>query len=114
MQVGTETGRNLDGQRHMPAAQIGDQHHGIGQIGITPEIRRAGEFIDIGAALRRLVAVEHGEGDVIDIEGDRKSVVKGKSVSVRVDLGGRRIIKTKTERIPNKNASTNRKTNLSK
>src|SRR3546814_18363508 len=28
-------------------------------------------------------------------EADRKSVVSGKSVSVRVDLGGRRIIKTK-------------------
>src|SRR3546814_16825851 len=28
--------------------------------------------------------------------GDRKSVVSGKSVSVRVDLGGRRIIKKKT------------------
>src|SRR3546814_11969809 len=27
---------------------------------------------------------------------DRKSVVRGKSVSVRVDLGGRRIIKKKT------------------
>src|SRR3546814_17631993 len=27
---------------------------------------------------------------------DRKSVVEGKSVSVRVDLGGRRIIKNKT------------------
>src|SRR3546814_9711086 len=27
---------------------------------------------------------------------DRKSVVKGKSVSVRVDLGGRRLIKKKT------------------
>src|SRR3546814_13613773 len=27
--------------------------------------------------------------------GDRKSVVSGKSVSVRVDLGGRRIIKNK-------------------
>src|SRR3546814_16009066 len=27
--------------------------------------------------------------------GDRKSVVEGKSVSVRVDLGGRRIIKKK-------------------
>src|SRR3546814_17004281 len=27
---------------------------------------------------------------------DRKSVVKGKSVSVRVDLGGRRIIKKKS------------------
>src|SRR3546814_12715296 len=28
---------------------------------------------------------------------DRKSVVEGKSVSVRVDLGGRRIIKKKTQ-----------------
>src|SRR3546814_12998678 len=32
------------------------------------------------------------EGDL-----DRKSVVKGKSVSVRVDLGGRRIIKKKNK-----------------
>src|SRR3546814_16620774 len=30
---------------------------------------------------------------------DRKSVVKGKSVSVRVDLGGRGIIKKKTKNI---------------
>src|SRR3546814_17827192 len=30
---------------------------------------------------------------------DRKSVVSGKSVSVRVDLGGRRIIKTKTHNL---------------
>src|SRR3546814_12724718 len=29
MQVGTETGRNLDGQRHMPAAQIGDRKSGV-------------------------------------------------------------------------------------
>src|SRR3546814_12065311 len=29
------------------------------------------------------------------VDRDRKSVVEGKSVSVRVDLGGRRIIKTK-------------------
>src|SRR3546814_17198583 len=29
---------------------------------------------------------------------DRKSVVSGQSVSVRVDLGGRRIINTKTKR----------------
>src|SRR3546814_17380372 len=32
---------------------------------------------------------------------DRKSVVQGKSVSVRVDLGGRRIIKKKTYTIYN-------------
>src|SRR3546814_16542454 len=30
-------------------------------------------------------------------EGDRKSVVEGKSVSVRVDLGGRRILQKKTQ-----------------
>src|SRR3546814_20558225 len=30
---------------------------------------------------------------------DRKSVVKGKSVSVRVDLGGRRIIKKKKKQV---------------
>src|SRR3546814_11339093 len=30
---------------------------------------------------------------------DRKSVVEGKSVSVRVDLGGRRIIKKKNKKI---------------
>src|SRR3546814_13244523 len=35
-------------------------------------------------------------------KGDRKSVVEGKSVSVRVDLGGRRIIKKKK----NKNTNT--------
>src|SRR3546814_11290633 len=31
------------------------------------------------------------------VRADRKSVVSGKSVSVRVDLGGRRIIKQKTK-----------------
>src|SRR3546814_11275460 len=31
------------------------------------------------------------------IYGDRKSVVEGKSVSVRVDLGGRSILKKKTQ-----------------
>src|SRR3546814_17863055 len=45
--------------------------------------RRIGD--DIGAEFER--TLERG--------GDRKSVVKGTSVSVRVDLGGRRIIKKK-------------------
>src|SRR3546814_13397458 len=35
------------------------------------------------------------EADIRQLEGDRKSVVEGKSVSVRVVLGGRRIIKKK-------------------
>src|SRR3546814_18051314 len=43
-------------------------------------------------------AVERGDlamFDAIKAISDRKSVVEGKSVSVRVDLGGRRIIKKK-------------------
>src|SRR3546814_12996750 len=52
---------------------------------------------------RRLRRVERGRGVERDVEPaqrlahrpDRKSVVLGKSVSVRVDLGGRRIIKKK-------------------
>src|SRR3546814_1491829 len=36
-----------------------------------------------------------GRGGLRDYPADRKSVVQGKSVSVRVDLGGRRIIKQK-------------------
>src|SRR3546814_18939270 len=39
-----------------------------------------------------------GGGSALDRGRDRKSVVKGKSVSVRVDLGGRRIIKKNTNK----------------
>src|SRR3546814_18319996 len=38
--------------------------------------------------------------------GDRKSVVSGKSVSVRVDLGGRRIIQQKSHRKPSPKNTT--------
>src|SRR3546814_2490885 len=51
----------------------------------------------IGTAVHdRHFAGIHLDDDIVDAEcvkGDRKSVVEGKSVSVRVDLGGRRIIK---------------------
>src|SRR3546814_12665953 len=52
-------------------------------------------------ARRRNVAAGHRVEDgalvpVHPVDADRKSVVSGKSVSVRVDLGGRRIIKKKT------------------
>src|SRR3546814_10954090 len=41
--------------------------------------------------------VDIGPGIALIIGGDRKSVVEGKSVSVRVDIGGRRIIKKQNE-----------------
>src|SRR3546814_12195432 len=48
-------------------------------------IRIAERVIDVGGGIERSIP-------------DRKSVVKGKSVSVRVDLGGRRIIKKKKKK----------------
>src|SRR3546814_19820892 len=52
----------------------------------------------------------HEESDVAE---DRKSVVEGKSVSVRVDLGGRRIIKKKIRNCTNTKRN-NMKTQLIK
>src|SRR3546814_19728110 len=58
-----------------------------------------------GRDRRRMPGTEAGGCDVRSQRGgggrplgDRKSVVEGKSVSVRVDLGGRRSIKKKTYR----------------
>src|SRR3546814_13412289 len=53
--------------------------------------------IDEAQALRIAASLERNSGHPLAVAfidaGDRKSVVSGKSVSVRVDLGGRRIIK---------------------
>src|SRR3546814_11727693 len=87
-----------------------------GSKGIARQI--ALDFADAGAnvvvvargkeAIDRTVADVRGKGvtaigisaDLLDLESyqkiqDRKSVAQGKSVSVRVDLGGHRIIKKK-------------------
>src|SRR3546814_16399552 len=49
---------------------------------------------------RNLLAAERA-GALDIVRGDRKSVVEGTSVSVRVDLGGSRIIKKKTTKKKN-------------
>src|SRR3546814_20417220 len=55
------------------------------------------DIISAGArAVERGYLVIAARGAGLDL--DRKSVVSGKSVSVRVDLGGRRIIKKKKQR----------------
>src|SRR3546814_12765776 len=49
------------------------------------------------------LAADRGDGELRPSKVlDRKSVVEGKSVSVRVDLGGRRGIKKKTRSLKNK------------
>src|SRR3546814_11840882 len=49
-----------------------------------------------GHPARRFFRGKRGEGGAAVRRGDRKSVVEGKSVYVRVDLGGRRIINKQT------------------
>src|SRR3546814_13884615 len=72
---------------------------------VAAQARQAAQDVELGAvvdgnhlvAWRRLVAVALAErpARLVPAIGDRKSVVEGKSVSVRVDLGGRLIIKKK-------------------
>src|SRR3546814_811383 len=72
----------------------------IGLDGIT-RARRTGTKASSGEDLRGMqvmkVQAQHPNGTYLGPGGDRKRVVKGKSVSVHVDLGGRRLIKKKTE-----------------
>src|SRR3546814_13663025 len=102
-------------------AEGGGRNHDVGEVArldIGERIdlpRAAGDEADAGVlplahAVRALEAqgpfvVEDGAakldfrrgGQRRDGPQDRKGVVEGKSVSVRVDLGGRRIIKKKTK-----------------
>src|SRR3546814_11373965 len=73
--------RGGSGQGHRPALLV------HGQLGKHLSCRRRHSH---GRPRRSL----GGAGSARHVQ-DRQSVVSGKSVSVRVDLGGRRIIKTK-------------------
>src|SRR3546814_12830158 len=85
---------DLVGQAIVLAEQQGVERVGVG--GDRGQLRVDGgghvvvELGEGGQALAQL-----GLAAVAGLDGDRKSVVEGKSVSVRVDLGGRRIIKKK-------------------
>src|SRR3546814_18331197 len=72
---------------------------------------RSGSAIDADPLPGAGRAAGSGEGGMTqaDLATDRKSVVEGKSVSVRVDLGGRRIIK-KEKRTTDKPCTTLNKT----
>src|SRR3546814_11417429 len=49
--------------------------------------------------IKRRVGRERGQdGQKIGIAGDRQRLVSGKSGAVRVDLGGRRLLNTKTKK----------------
>src|SRR3546814_12596944 len=55
-------------------------------------------YTDVAHLEGGIVAWEAADMPVFRQQSDRKSVVSGKSVSVRVDLGGRRILKKKKKK----------------
>src|SRR3546814_15615533 len=77
-------------------------HRNIPAPDATEQAKRmeANELLECGEHYHQPTA--HTKKTLISIAADRKSVVYGKSVSVRLDLGGRRIIKKKTNRHINK------------
>src|SRR3546814_16327828 len=94
---------------HQDLRDVGPDHVEVAQR----RLGGAGQALAIGLRRRLDLGVLGGEGgrgaegdrpegERQDVShGDRKSVVWGKSVSVRLDLGGRRIIKKKKTRKKN-------------
>src|SRR3546814_12319599 len=75
---------------HMPGAA----HRFAGKmVGTAIDARRAATAAAISVKARTIRSVMRRPPWFIMDRADRKSVVEGKSGSVRVDLGGRRIIK---------------------
>src|SRR3546814_17960046 len=60
-------------------------------------------YCNDGDWVEHCTALTEDDNGYLELMQDRKSVVKGKSVSVRVDLGGRRIIKKKKQEKHQKN-----------
>src|SRR3546814_17911614 len=85
------------GRRQGPGARA--PHSGYGRRArANPDRREPGFRPRSGSRLRRRPGAGRGRAGRADMRRrrDRKSVVEGKSVSVRVDLGGRRCIKKTT------------------
>src|SRR3546814_13396184 len=66
---------------------VGAGAHGEAEVGLG----EGGGVVD--------AVTDHGHRAALSLEADRKSVVWGESVSVRVGLGGRRIIKKRKKMI---------------
>src|SRR3546814_16121186 len=84
-------------QRQREHRRDADPRIGVARVGIGLHQRRRGGHPYLGLPALRDIARIGPDRPALEAELDRKSVVEGKSVSVRVDLGGSRIIQKKTQ-----------------
>src|SRR3546814_20684461 len=77
-------------------AEVGVAGHLAQGADLAPGRAHVAQQVGDAAVLGGVGVGAHEEDAPLGARGDRKSVVWGKSVSVRVDLGGRRNIKNKT------------------
>src|SRR3546814_12028785 len=88
----------IDGFRRDRAVEVGEKSAAEAhQAGAENEGLQAAEGDVLAERGGRRLVVADGPHHAAPGRTDRKSVVSGKSVSVRVDLGGRRIIKKKKQ-----------------
>src|SRR3546814_11704608 len=96
----------------MGVALASAQHHRReGLVAVAPVMQQSrGDALQVRADGTHHVAAErHRPGIIVAIEQkalDRKSVVSGKGVSVRVDLGGRRLIQNNTHTTARSSSAT--------
>src|SRR3546814_15347848 len=81
----------VTGRRNSNVSQAAPQ---VVNVLSAADIKRTGEG-DIAGSLQRVTGLSVVSGGYVYVRGDRKSCVWGKSVSVLVDLGGRRTLKKK-------------------
>src|SRR3546814_12105395 len=88
-------------QPHAFGAELARGAAIVGRLGIGTHLEAA-DLVRSDhqrAEIARQLGLDGGDGARHHLAGDRKSVVSGKSASVRVDIGGRRLIKHTSTRL---------------
>src|SRR3546814_14312195 len=88
------------------AVEAGGTHAVYGGSVQSPAVARVATMAGLMGVPVTIVIGATTAAKALPKHADRKSVVEGKSVSVRVDLGGCRIIKKKKNKKPLRHSST--------
>src|SRR3546814_11699367 len=81
-----------------PHVRVTDSAAALNALGVASRARSRARIVGVTGSAGKTGTKEALFAALDRFRPDRKSVGKGKSVSVRVDLGGRRIIKKKIHR----------------